>query len=280
MNLLNEGLWSSRHYKDKDMATELSDQVAAATKYYDPETNHFAYDQYAISEDYRNYVLMSRALQRYNIAELDNHEKKLAFWLNLYNGLVIHAVITYQIQDKVNDKKDFFSDSAYTIGGHTFSLDDIEHGILRANAKTFGGLKARFGSKDHRSRLAFDAVDPRIHCAFYSACRSTCPLQAYRAETVDEQLNDAVCNMVQQFMVVQQNDNKIIVPKFFHWYKKDFGSDDDIIHLISSCTKDEVKKRFLDQNKGAIKIDHLNFNWTINGMNVTTEIPIYGRNQM
>nr|WP_302503984.1 DUF547 domain-containing protein [Geoalkalibacter halelectricus] len=58
---------------------------------------------------------------------------KLAFWINLYNTLVIHGIIELDIKDSVKETRGFFSRIGYIIGGEVYTPNAIEHGILRAN---------------------------------------------------------------------------------------------------------------------------------------------------
>ena len=89
-----------------------------------------------------NYIRYTdEILPQLNKIDLDSFktkEDKLAFWINIYNALVLHSVINFKITKSVKEKgysgmTRFFSEAAYTIGGYRFSLEEIEHGILRAN---------------------------------------------------------------------------------------------------------------------------------------------------
>ena len=51
---------------------------------------------------------------------------------DVYNSLTIHGLADCdQLPSSVLDVNKFWANTCYCIGGHTFSLDDIEHGILR-----------------------------------------------------------------------------------------------------------------------------------------------------
>jgi len=76
-------------------------------------------------------------LRGFDPTKLVSREEKLAFWINIYNALVIDGVITSSIRESVREGTlggmSFFQKTAYNIGGYNFNLNDIEHGILRAN---------------------------------------------------------------------------------------------------------------------------------------------------
>ena len=51
---------------------------------------------------------------------------------DVYNALTIHGLATAeQLPKSVLDVSNFWKLTCYSIGGTVFSLDDIEHGILR-----------------------------------------------------------------------------------------------------------------------------------------------------
>lgn len=50
----------------------------------------------------------------------------------MYNALTIHGLaVAEQLPASVLEISRFWQTTAYTIGGLVYSLDDIEHGILR-----------------------------------------------------------------------------------------------------------------------------------------------------
>ena len=51
---------------------------------------------------------------------------------DVYNALTIHGLaIVEQLPNSVLDVSNFWKLTCYSIGGMVFSLDDIEHGVLR-----------------------------------------------------------------------------------------------------------------------------------------------------
>ena len=63
-----------------------------------------------------------------------------AFFINLYNAMTMHAIVVSMTGEKhhgmnrsVLKQENFWQRYAYRIGNMVFSLDDIEHGILRGN---------------------------------------------------------------------------------------------------------------------------------------------------
>ncbi|PIA43314.1 hypothetical protein AQUCO_02000613v1 [Aquilegia coerulea] len=78
----------------------------------------------------KRFRLLVEQLAKVNPACLNTSER-LAFWINLYNALIMHAYLAYGVPR--SDIK-FFSltqKAAYTVGGHSLSAADIEYIILK-----------------------------------------------------------------------------------------------------------------------------------------------------
>ena len=55
--------------------------------------------------------------------------------LDIYNALTIHGLAECEdLPNSVLNVQRFWKVTAYTIGGLVYSLDDIEHGILRGKS--------------------------------------------------------------------------------------------------------------------------------------------------
>ncbi len=61
--------------------------------------------------------------------QLNNDNNKKAFRIKLYNGYT--QAILSKNSEKYKDRGSFFGDQQIEIAGEKFSLDNIEHGILR-----------------------------------------------------------------------------------------------------------------------------------------------------
>jgi hypothetical protein len=58
-------------------------------------------------------------------SRLKTDPEKIAFWVNVYNTLVIHGVIELGITDSVKEVPFFFERMTYVIGGREYALNDI-----------------------------------------------------------------------------------------------------------------------------------------------------------
>lgn len=82
-------------------------------------------------------------------------EEKLAFFINLYNMMAIHAVLVCGHPVGALERRKFFGDFKYVIGGYTYSLSAIQNGILRGNQRPPYNLMKPFGAKDKRAQVSW-----------------------------------------------------------------------------------------------------------------------------
>ncbi len=67
---------------------------------------------------------------------LDTNNKKLAFWVNIYNAYI--QVILRENPDLYNDRGTFFKKEQIKIAGEHISFAKIEHGIIRKSQWEYG----------------------------------------------------------------------------------------------------------------------------------------------
>jgi hypothetical protein len=75
----------------------------------------------------------------------------------------------------------FFNNTAYNVADMTYSLNAIEHGVLRGNQKPPGSYCREFRPKDRRLQAAVVVWDPRIHFALVRGT-SACPRLQVRCD--------------------------------------------------------------------------------------------------
>lgn len=228
------------------------------------------------SDVYREYRRMTAHLPGYDLQTLVGRERKLAFWLNLYNALVIDGIIHYGVRDTVNEVSGFFSRAAYHIGGYRFSLDDIEHGILRANAGHPAIPGPQFGRHDPRLQFALERLDMRIHFALVCGAASCPPINFYDAEAIDAQLDLAAKNFLNQTVIVDPTQGAVELSKILQWYGTDFGAGrwvklgiGDKMPLLRAVTPfilhDETRA-FLDAAPQKVTIRFRPYSWSLNAV--------------
>lgn len=233
-------------------------------KYYSPE-GMVDYRAIAKSPEYGEYKKMAAGLNDYDLGDLKNEEERLAFWINLYNTIVVDGIIALGIQQSVREVMGFFSKVRYRIGGFTFSPDDIEHGILRGNSRHPFTFCRQFRFFDPRQGFVLRMNNPRIHFALVCGSRSCAPIKAYTPEHIHEELDTASLNFVNSSEVVAMpEEGRIIMSLIFKWYKQDFGGRDGVLDFIERYHVDSAVKEFIRNERERLKIGYLFYDWNLN----------------
>lgn len=202
---------------------ELQRRMLRLVGAYATPGGHVDYARLRASGDFGEVVECSRQLQRLDLELLRERSARLAFWINIYNALILHGVIALGVRRTVWEVWNFFGRVSYRIGGFTFSPDEIEHGILRGNRRRIIPPLRPFRRHDRRLGLAISPPDPRIHFAISCGARSCPPVGVYRAAAIDQQLDLAARNFVNQEIVLDAH-GRIACSKIFKWYRNDFDS--------------------------------------------------------
>ncbi|MBI4638637.1 MAG: DUF547 domain-containing protein [Candidatus Rokubacteria bacterium] len=176
-----------------------------------------------VSGEFREVVECSRRLQRVDLSLISTRFARLAFWINVYNALVLHGIISLGVRRTVWEVWNFFGRVSYRIAGFTFSAEEIEHGILRGNRRRIIPPLRPFARRDPRLALAVGPVDPRIHFAITCGARSCPPVGVYRTAGIDAQLDLATRNFVNQEITLG-SQGRIVCSKIFKWYRSDFDT--------------------------------------------------------
>ncbi len=165
--------------------------------------------------------------------------KTKAFWVNAYNAYTIKLILdNYPLKSIMNIKKkgkDAWNIPFAIVGGKTYTLNHIEHEILRKN---------------------FD--DPKIHVAVNCASKS-CPKLANYAFTEDNYETKTTLLMKTFINDTSRNkisEDKIQVSKIFEWFKDDFTKKGSLINFINQYTTTKIASD--------AKVSYLTYNWNLN----------------
>jgi len=179
------------------------------------------------------------------LADFDPRRMRLpaqnAFWLNLHNACVLRDALELGLEG-------FAARSRIRVAGSSWSLHDIEHGLLRGNLKKSD------------PRLAFMPVvyDERMHFGIYTARRSSPALHVFRPETLERQLEEATERYLRAR--VEANDEqfrvKLRVPMLFKLYSEDFGGERDVLEFVLARLDDAVAE-LVDRRDGRVKFKYL-----------------------
>jgi hypothetical protein len=198
--------------------------------------------------DYKNFD--SQKLKKYityledtapDISWSENKQK--AFWINAYNAytiyLILHAVPAEKITSIMDIKKE--GKTAWKIpfakvGGTTYTLDHIEHEILR---KTL--------------------FDPRIHVGVNCASNS-CPKLgnvAFTEENIEVTLEQLMKDFINNPNRNKISTKKIQISSIFDWFQEDFTKKTTVIDYLNKYSETKI-------NLNA-KVSYLKYDWSLNG---------------
>ncbi|XP_020270270.1 uncharacterized protein LOC109845432 isoform X1 [Asparagus officinalis] len=166
-----------------------------------------------------------------------NNDQKLAFWINLYNSLIMHAYLAYGVPR--NDIKFFalMQKVSYTIRGQSFSPADIEFVILKmkppphrpqiALALAIHTFKI---SEEHRL-YSIDAPEPLLVFALSSGMFSSPAVRIFTAENIRYELEKSMRDYVQASIGISEK-GKLLVPKLLHSFARGVIEDSLLVDWI------------------------------------------------
>jgi hypothetical protein len=226
------------------------------------------YDALRVSTAYTAYHEECLAvLDRFNPDDLATVEARRAFWLNLYNALVMDAVIDLGIQRSVTEGwiglLTFFRRAAYSVDGKRVSLDDIEHGILRGNRGNPYVPGVHFSSSDPRLAWALP-LDPRLHFALNCGGRSCPPIRSYSPARLNEQLDMAARSFVDGTVAVNPESHEVVLSKIFQWYENDFGGRERLFDFLITTLPDDARRDYLETSREDIRLRYSPYDWGLN----------------
>jgi hypothetical protein len=218
------------------------------------------------SEEFEQYKDLTRGLRSFDLRSLKNQGQRLAFWINIYNTAVIHGVIEWGLERSVKEVPGFFDRMTYEIGGFRFSLNEMEHGLLRGNRRAPYRLLRPFRKKDLRLEFAVTPFDPRIHFALVCGARSCPPIGFYEPAQIDFQLQLAAMSFINSPQVkILPQERTVLISMIFKWYQVDFGgSDRALLETLLNYLDEGEPKTFLKKNRNRIRIQYQPYDWNLN----------------
>ena len=229
----------------------------------DPSTNLVDYGSLKNSSTFNEFGHLSRALGNYGIESIGEESAYLSFWINIYNALVIDAIIQYELKTSMMNRPGIFRQASYSINGMRFSLDDIEHGILRQNRPNPVFPLQPFSPGDPRLPCMVKKFDARIHFALVCGAQSCPPIAYYSADRLDAQLDQATGAFINGGAVRWEPARGTLwLSKIFDWYQQDFGGPQAVLDLIQKHTRSKDIRDIPPHFE--LKLRYVPYDWRIN----------------
>lgn len=179
---------------------------------------------------------------------LSDDSAKKAFWINIYNA---YYQLLYTRKQK--RKPEIFTAKLIFIANTRFSLDDIEHGILRKYRWKYSlGYLVNIFAAPLIKELAVDIIDYRIHFVLNCGAKSCPPIGFYQYEKINEQLDKATRSFLLSETEIDDVRKQIWTSKILSWFRGDFGGERGIKSILSSL---------LNQNLNDYTISFKKYNW-------------------
>jgi hypothetical protein len=166
--------------------------------------------------------------------------KEKAFWINVYNAYTIRIILdNYPLKSITsikNDGKTAWKTPFVKVGGKTYTLDHVEHEILRKkfkDARIHVGVNCASGSCPKLGNLAFTEAN----------------VESELERLMKEFINDSTRNNLSK--------KKVQISEIFNWFKGDFTTNGTVIDYINKYADVEVSKK--------AKIKYLPYDWSLNG---------------
>lgn len=269
--VLNDNAGSGEREANAAVAGELKQIVNAfKSAAMDMSGTHVDYRSLRDSDAYRRFQAdYTPLLRSLDPARMAGRDERLAFWINLYNVLVIDAIIATNVRDSVTEGRlgllSFFRKAAYDIGGQRMSCEDIEHGILRANRGHPYIPGPQFASADARIAWVVSPMDVRIHFALNCGSRSCPPIAVYAAADIDAQLALAARSFVHDDVLVDADGNRVYLSAIFKWHNRDFGGRSGVLAFVREHLPEEDDRRvWLDHHSDTVQLVYAAYDWVLN----------------
>lgn len=265
-SILNQSVKACPPSGDRDISRALKEKINALKgDFFDVKKGGVDYGALKRSEAFEEYKATAGLLCAFPLDSLQTREAKLAFWINLYNALVVHGIAELNVEKSVKEVPSFFGRVCYEIGGAVFSLDDMEHGILRGNKRRYLLSGRPFSSKDPRRRFMLEAVDPRIHFALVCGSKSCPPIGVYEEQQIDQQLDWVSTAFINsEEVLIDRGNGRLRVSKIFKWYQGDFGGKRGLLQFLGRYRNDPEDRIYLENRASRIHISYHPYDWSLN----------------
>lgn len=202
----------------------------------------------ASTQDLTQLDLYLDQLSSVRLSDTADRSVRLAYWINAYNAVTIKGILREYPTSSIRNHTaklvgyNIWKHLKLQVDGQQFSLDDMEHQILR-----------KMG-------------EPRIHFAI--VCASVgCPRllnEAYQAEKIDSQLSLNAKSFFSDRTKFHYDlrAQRIDVSPILNWFAKDFGRNQaEQLRTILPFVPEAAQGLLAS---GAVRIAYLDYDWSLN----------------
>ena len=193
-----------------------------------------------------------------SIEELDNaldtNDKRLAFWLNIYNAYI--QVILQKNPELYEDRGSFFKLEQIRIAGETVSFAKIEHGLIRKSQWEYGlGYIRKWFPNKFERKLRVNKPVFNVHFALNCGAKDCPPVAIYEWKRLPEQLKIGTKRHLDKTSEYNSETNIVKVTSLFSWFRGDFSGKGGIKKILKA-------NEIIPSTKG-VDIEYSNYDWTL-----------------
>lgn len=221
-------------------------------------------DYIAVRSDLRM-IVFEEMICELQCIDLNQVEPK-SFFINIYNLLVLHSKSRSGIPRTNIARLLYFDRIKYNVGGHIFSLNDIENGVLRSHSRPL-----------YHFRQCLTPVkvplDFRVHFALNCGAKSCPSVQHFTSIGIDEELRIVTKAFLEDNFII--DGSTITLSKIVGWYASDFGKTKKDI-LVAMKTFVSASKIVQLENITNPKLVYSVYDWSDDSAKSMTYRPIIG----
>lgn len=177
----------------------------------------------------RRFRLLVEQLAEVDPINLTDNEK-LAFWINIYNALIMHAYLAYGVPKTDLKLFSLMQKAQYTVGGHSFSAAAIEYVILKMQppvhrpqtALVLGLHKLKVPDEQHN--YSIDVHEPLVVFALSCGMYSSPAVRIYTVQNIKEELKHAQRDFIRASVAVSRR-GKLLMPRMLYEFASNFVDD-------------------------------------------------------
>jgi|1048.fasta_scaffold32394_2 hypothetical protein len=191
------------------------------------------------------WVRLRTALADLPLSGLRSDDERKAFWLNVYNFLMIDTLRENPSALVSSQRAGTFSRKRHGVAGSSVTLDQIEYGVLRLGGRNL--------SHPFPAATVPTTIDSRLHVALVCGAKGCPKLRnfAYEDEHLDSILNENVhmfMNDQVKHVAYDPQSQSIRLSELFQWFAVDFNTfaggsrpSDVKRYVLKGCRNDKEK---------------------------------------
>jgi hypothetical protein len=192
---------------------------------------------------------------------ISGDEARIAFWVNVYNALLLRELARAPRTGSLLRNRRMFRTAACRVGEHDYSLDVIEHGVLRRNARVPARPARTLRRGDPRLGAIPSRLEPRIHFALNCGAVSCPPIVPYSAAALDEELERVTTAYLRAETSIDRERGRVTLPYLMRLYRGDFGDRSERLQFAARRLDKDDACWLRSQSR--VRLDYGKFDWTL-----------------